>query len=110
MGCIQCMKKQEPVDANPNQNGVKNLFYATTEFDLSRSDDEDEEENYSLNSIRNPKGPVINRLFSISGRNLARNISQIKSFILDNLLLINIIASYRIYRLRGEDLLKVLTY
>ncbi|CAF1563646.1 unnamed protein product [Adineta ricciae] len=81
MGCIQCMKKQEPVDANPNQNGVKNLFYATTEFDLSRSDDEDEEENYSLNSIRNPKGPVINRLFSISGRNLARNISQVDTSI-----------------------------
>ena len=55
MGCTHCSKTQEPVIINPNQNGFKSLFYATTEFDLSRSDSEDEEENYSLNSMKGNK-------------------------------------------------------
>ncbi|UJR23662.1 hypothetical protein I4U23_026646 [Adineta vaga] len=77
MGCTQCMQQQEPVAIKPNQNGLKSLFYATNEFDLSRSDDEDEEEeNYSLNSIKNSKPHLTNRVFSLSGWNLTRSISQ----------------------------------
>jgi hypothetical protein len=52
-----------------NQNGFKSLFYATTEFDLSRSDSEDdEEENYSLNSIKNNKQSLADKVLSFSNR------------------------------------------
>lgn len=44
MGCTHSLQKQEK-DGNArkiNENGFKNLFYATTEFDLSESENEDE--------------------------------------------------------------------
>jgi len=53
--CFHCLKKQDPMEMKPNQNGFTSLFHATNEFDLSTSDSENEEQNYSLNSIKKNK-------------------------------------------------------
>lgn len=55
MGCSNSTKKQD-TDAGGrrlNENGAKNLFYATTEFDISASEDENEEEILSRKSMTN---------------------------------------------------------
>jgi len=69
MGCTICRKKEEPdVEINKvDQDGYKDLFYATNEFDLSRSESEDEEEeNYVLNSIQNTQQQLIENVISPS--------------------------------------------
>ena len=68
MGCTQCVRAKEPdvVADKANQNGLKSLFYATNEFDLSRSESDDDEENYSLNSIKNNKRSSTNKIASMS--------------------------------------------
>jgi len=64
MGCTHWTKQRESEGAigKPNQNGFKSLFHATTEFDLSRSESEGEEGNLSLNSIKNNKQSLSNRI------------------------------------------------
>ena len=44
MGCANSLQKQEKdgTARKTTENGFKNLFYATTEFDLSGSEHEDE--------------------------------------------------------------------
>jgi len=64
MGCTHWTKQRESEGAigKPNPKGFKSLFYATTEFDLSRSESEGEEGNLSLNSIKNNKQSLSNRI------------------------------------------------
>ncbi len=64
--CFCWSKKQDPIINKPNQNGFKSLFHATNEFDLSTSDSENEEQNYSLNSIKKNKQSLTNKIFSTS--------------------------------------------
>ncbi|CAF1049133.1 unnamed protein product [Adineta ricciae] len=55
MGCSNSTKKQD-TDAGGrrlNGSGAKNLFYATTEFDISASEDENEEKILSTKSMTN---------------------------------------------------------
>jgi len=70
MGCSICRRKQEPevVINRVERNGYKDLFYATNEFDLSRSESENEEqvENYSLDSMKNAKLNVTKKVISPS--------------------------------------------
>jgi hypothetical protein len=69
MGCTICRKKEEPdVEINEvDQDGYKDLFYATNEFDLSRSESEDEEEeNCVLNSMQNTQQQLIENVISPS--------------------------------------------
>jgi hypothetical protein len=55
MGCTNSTKKQETEadGRKPNENGFKNLFYATTEFDISTSESENEDEILSIKSMNN---------------------------------------------------------
>jgi hypothetical protein len=70
MGCTICRRKQEVevVINRAHQTGYKDLFYATNEFDLSRSDSENEEEekNSSLNTIKNAKQQITKEITSPS--------------------------------------------
>jgi hypothetical protein len=77
MGCSICRRKQEPevVINRAERNGYKDLFYATNEFDLSRSESENEEqvENYSLDSMKNAKLHVIKKVISPSNELTSTN-------------------------------------
>lgn len=57
MGCTNSTKRQESegVGVKPNGNGLKNLFYATNEFDLSTSGSENEDEILSVKSFNKNK-------------------------------------------------------
>jgi len=71
MGCAGCRRKQEPevVINTTDRNGYRDLFYATNEFDLSRSESENEEQkiaNYSFDSVKNPKEHVTKKMISPS--------------------------------------------
>jgi hypothetical protein len=79
MGCAFCRKKPNPtvVINGANQNGYKDLFYATNEFDLSRSESEDENENYSLNFMKPNKQQVTKKVISSSNEvNSTNNVSS----------------------------------
>jgi hypothetical protein len=56
MGCTLCRKEQEVVVVinRAHRNPYKDLFYASGEFDLSRSDSEDEAEGNVLQSSEQP--------------------------------------------------------
>ncbi|CAF1514764.1 unnamed protein product [Adineta steineri] len=89
MGCIQCCKTKESDDTTnkSDQNGLRSLFYATTEFDLSRSDSEDDdEENFSLNSIKSKRRQSANKIVLPSNES---NPTDQPSPIMDNNGLIN---------------------
>jgi predicted transcriptional regulator len=55
MGCTNSTKKEETdiEKRQINEHGFKNLFHTTTEFDLSASDSETEDEILSIESINN---------------------------------------------------------
>src|SRR5437868_6674460 len=53
MGCTNSIKRQETEVAGckRNENGLKNSFYATSEFDISTSESENEDKIFSVKSI-----------------------------------------------------------
>ncbi|UJR25234.1 hypothetical protein I4U23_006586 [Adineta vaga] len=55
MGCTNSTKRQDSDVGGRklNEGGVKNLFYATTEFDISASEDENEDEILSIKNMNN---------------------------------------------------------
>ena len=55
MGCTNSTKNQEVETrrCKLNENGSQHLFYATTEFDISTSESEDEYGHLSLKSMNN---------------------------------------------------------
>ena len=54
MGCNISMRKADTgiEGRRTTSNGLKSLFYATTEFDLSASENDDEDEILSIQSIK----------------------------------------------------------
>ena len=57
MGCVVCRKKPKSTVVRHivDQYGYRTLFYATNEFDLSRSESQFEEENFSLYAMKTNK-------------------------------------------------------
>ncbi|CAF0744301.1 unnamed protein product [Rotaria sordida] len=89
MGCTHWTKQHE-VDGTidkPNQNGFKSVPYATTEFDLSGLESEDEDVNFSFNAIKkNHRQQLTNRFGPpLHGLNSANNTSlTIVNHVLEN--------------------------
>jgi hypothetical protein len=92
MGCTNSTKKQESeVDGRkPNENGFKNLFYATTEFDISATESENEDELFSIKSTNknnnNTKQKLTKNMSGISSglTTTNNNPSSTTSALLDN--------------------------
>ena len=92
MGCTNSAKKQETEieGRKATENGFKNLFYATTEFDISTSESEDENVILSVKSINkknnNDKQKLTKKIDKISsGLTTANmNASTTSSTLLDN--------------------------
>jgi predicted transcriptional regulator len=90
MGCTHSLKKQESevTGRKLNENGFKNLFYATTEFDLSTSDSENEDELLSIKSLNDYNKQKLTKKFNeiSSGLSSANNnpSTMSNSTLLDN--------------------------
>ncbi len=90
MGCKNSTKKQE-IETEGRKitaNGFKNLFYATTEFDISTSGSENEDEILSIKSINknNNKQNLTKKIEEISSGLTTANINSLTmtSTLLDN--------------------------
>jgi hypothetical protein len=90
MGCTNSTKKQETeIEVRKTtENGFKNLFYATTEFDISTSESENEDELLSIKSLsnNNNKQNLSKKVLEISSGLTTANInsSTTSSTLLDN--------------------------
>ncbi len=90
MGCTNSTKKQETENEarKTTENGFKNLFYATTEFDISTSESENEDELLSIKSLsnNNNKQNLSKKVLEISSGLTTANInsSTTSSTLLDN--------------------------
>jgi hypothetical protein len=91
MGCTNSTKQQETEieGRKTTENGFKNLFYATTEFDISTSESENEDELLSIKSLgnnNNNKQNLSKKIIEISSGLTAANInsSTTSSTLLDN--------------------------
>jgi predicted transcriptional regulator len=64
MGCTNSTKKQETDVGGRklNEGGFKNRFHATTEFDISASESENEDEILSIKSINNNKQKLTKKI------------------------------------------------
>jgi hypothetical protein len=87
MGCTNSTKKAdvEVEGRKTTTNGCKHLFYATTEFDISPSDSDDEDEILSIKSITNEQNLTTKTITFSSGLTTANvNSSTTSSTLLDN--------------------------
>lgn len=63
MGCTNSTKKQETevLGHKLNEGGSKNMFYATTEFDISAAESENEDEILSIKSSDDTKNQKLTK-------------------------------------------------
>src|SRR5271156_6264831 len=90
MGCTNSTKEadKEVEERKTTGNGFKNLFYATTEFDVSASESDDEDEILSIKTIttNNNQENLTKKIIEFSSGLTTANVnsSTTSSTLLDN--------------------------